>query len=247
MTDFGRFSAASAGSPEEYENYIRKDPYRMGLHYPAVMEQVGDLRKRILDVGTGDGLFPRLLAKLGASVVGYDHNPEMIAKARQLEAMRTLDVKYVKAKPQTFSDEGLFDAATSVMVLPYASDLDDLTAFFASAHRHLVAGGRFISVVLDPSFSTFGAELIVRRISKLEGNEVRMEFLDEVSGAVTMQAVMHQYTRQEYEDAAVEAGMTPEPWRKLFAAPDAVRVKGESFWQACHEHQPYGLFAARKD
>jgi SAM-dependent methyltransferase len=87
MTDFGRFSAASAGSPEEYETYIQRDPYRMGLHYPAVMEQVGDLRKRILDVGTGDGLFPRLLAKLGASVVGYDHNPEMIRSAKGMTRM----------------------------------------------------------------------------------------------------------------------------------------------------------------
>ena len=39
-------------------------PVRRGLHYPAVELVLGDLRKKlILDVGCGDGLFPRLLAE----------------------------------------------------------------------------------------------------------------------------------------------------------------------------------------
>jgi 2-polyprenyl-3-methyl-5-hydroxy-6-metoxy-1,4-benzoquinol methylase len=247
MTDFGRFSAMSTGSADEYKTFIKQDPYRIGLHYPAILKEIGDLRnKRVLDVGTGDGLFPRLMAKEGASVVGYDHNPAMIAKAQQHEDAARLNVKYVEAKPQTFSEQGFFDAATSIMVLPYAADIQDLTAFFRSTHKHLAAGAFFYAVILNPSFSAFARNLIIRRITRLEGNEVQMEFLEETSGDVKMQAVLHQYTKDEYEHAAESAGMTPHAWKALFATREAIEVKGEKFWQPCHEEQPYALFIAQK-
>jgi len=117
---------------------------------------LGDLRKKfILDVGCGDGLFPRLLAEQGVSVVGYDKAPEKIAKARKHKDAQQLDVKYIHATPYTFSHGVLFDAATSVMVLPYAASPEELTAFFRSTCLDLAAGGRFVSVVLNPSFSAF--------------------------------------------------------------------------------------------
>ncbi len=62
-----------------------------------------------------------------------------------------------------------------------------------------------------------------------------------------MTAEPHQYTREEYERAAVCGGMTPVAWRKLFATPDAVRQMGAAFWQPCHEHQPFALFVAQKE
>src|SRR5262245_5824601 len=68
MTDWGKIGI--------YGSFIRKDPFRMGLHFPAVLEQLGDARKRILDVGCNDGLFPGLLAARGAAVLGYDRAPE---------------------------------------------------------------------------------------------------------------------------------------------------------------------------
>jgi len=46
-----------------YADYISEDPFRRGLRFPAIEEVLGDLNsKRILDIGCGDGLFPRLLA-----------------------------------------------------------------------------------------------------------------------------------------------------------------------------------------
>jgi len=61
----------------------------------------------------------------------------------------------------------VFDAATSVLVLQYATSLEELAAFFHSASRHLVPGGRFVSVVLNPSFSAFGTDFFIRRFTKL--------------------------------------------------------------------------------
>ena len=75
MTDFNQIT--------NYADYIKDDPFRRGLHFPAVEAALGDVnRKRILDIGCGDGLFPRLLAERGASVVGYDRAAQRIADAR---------------------------------------------------------------------------------------------------------------------------------------------------------------------
>jgi 2-polyprenyl-3-methyl-5-hydroxy-6-metoxy-1,4-benzoquinol methylase len=236
MTDFGKIP--------QYSSYIATDPFRHGLQFPAIMNELGGFRKRILDVGTGDGLFPRLLARQGASVVGYDKSAEKIGEARAHEDVPALHVEYVVATPQTFAGHGVFDAAVSVMVLPYASDLDDLRAFFRSTGAVLADGAKFIATVLNPSFNAFGENLIARRARKLERNLVQMDFLNEFSGTVEMSPITHQYTKQEYEDAAAQEGMTLE-WKTLFAAPEAVTEKGAEFWRRCHETQPYALLIAQ--
>ena len=80
MTDFGQI--------KNYAGYIKEDPFRRGLHFPAVEQILGDLsKKRILDIGCGDGLFPRLLAERGASVVGYDKAPEIVRWSLPLDAV----------------------------------------------------------------------------------------------------------------------------------------------------------------
>jgi 2-polyprenyl-3-methyl-5-hydroxy-6-metoxy-1,4-benzoquinol methylase len=184
------------------------------------------------------------MAREGAVVVGYDRAAEKIAEAKAHNDAQELPVKYVVATPQTFAEDGTFDAATSVMVLPYAANPDDLRAFFRSTRKHLAVGGKFISTVLNPFFSAFESNLIVRRVKKLDGNLVQMEFLNEISGAVEMNPVLHQYSKEEYEGAAAQEGMTCE-WKKLFARPEAVGQKGEEFWRPCHETQPYALLVAQ--
>jgi hypothetical protein len=140
-----------------------------------------------------------------------------------------------------------FDPATSVMVLQLAMSPEELAAFFRSASRHLGSGGRFISVLLNPSFSAFGRDFFVRPWTRLERNNMRSVFLDRASGRVETTVEGHQYTSEEFERAAISGGMKPAAWRKLFATPDAVRQMGASFWQPCHEHQPYALFVTQKE
>ena len=236
ITDFGKIP--------QYASYVAQDPFRHGLQFPAVMNELGDLKKRILDVGTGDGLFPRLMARQGAVVVGYDKSAEKIAEAKAHSDAQDLQVKYVVATPRTFVEDGMFDAATSVMVLPYASDLDDLRAFFRCTKSHLTVGGKFVSTVLNPLFSAFETNLIVRRFKKLAGNLAQVEFLNEVTGAIEIRLIAHQYSKADYESAAAQEGMTCE-WKKLFAHPEAISQKGEEFWRPCHETQPYALLVAQ--
>lgn len=240
MTDFGQL--------RNYAGYVSADPFRRALHFPAVEAALGDVKgKRILDVGCGDGLFPRLLAQRGASVVGYDVAPEKIAEAQEHSDATRLDVTYVAATPHTFSHDVAFDAAISVMVLHFATSVQELAAFFRSTARHLVTGGRFISIVINPSFSAFGHDFVVRRFTRLDGNKMLTEFLDPASGRVAMAAEIYRYTRVEYEHAARAGGMKPEEWRQLVATPDAVERLGAAFWQPCNEHQPFAVFVTQKE
>jgi toxoflavin synthase len=235
------------GKIDVYGQFIRRDPFRNGLHYPAVLAELGDPnRMRILDVGCNEGLFPRLLAAQGASVVGYDAASERIVEAKQQEQAQRLGIQYHVATPRTFSSAQTFDAAVSVMVLNYAPSIEDLEAFFVSTQRYLVPDGRFVSVVLNPAFSAFGEDFVVRRISKLEGRAVRMEFFDDDRSAPRLASIQHQYTKEEFERAAVHGGMRPQRWRDLFATEAAVAGLGEDFWSRCHRAQPYALFIARK-
>jgi toxoflavin synthase len=239
MTDFDQVT--------NYTDYIKDDPFRRGLHFPAIEEELGDLnKKRILEIGCGDGLFSRLLAERGAAVVGYDRALGKIAEAQARVAAPRLDATFVVATPDTFFFDGTFDAAMSVMVLQYATSPEELAAFFRSASRHLGPGGRFVSVVINPSFSAFGEEFAIRRFYRLEGNNMRTEFLDRTSGRVEMTLEAHQFTSEEFEQAAISGGMKPAAWRKLFAIPAAVRQMGASFWQPCHAHQPFALFVTQK-
>jgi len=238
MTDFSKIL--------EYGQYVAADEYRSGLLYPAVIRELGELRgKRILDAGTGNSPFPFLLAKKGAFVVGYDKSPEQIELARARLDVGSLDIEYTVATPQTFSDHRRFDSATSIMVLPYAENVAELGIFFQSVNRCLVAEGKFLSVTLNPRFRKFETNFFIRRMTKLEGNLVKMEFIKK-SGEPGLQEPLykHQYTEVEYEQAAATAGMSIA-WKPMTATPEAVAAEGEEFWRPVHETQPYALLIAQ--
>ena len=239
MTDFGKLP--------EYGPYVAIDEYRSGLHYPAVIRELGELRgKRILDIGTGNSPFARLLAKQGAVVVGYDRSPEQIELARAHEDARSLGIEYVVATPQTFFDHRQFDSATSVMVLPYAENVAELGTFFRCANERLVAGGKFVSVTLNPQFTKFETNFFIRRMTKLDDNLVKMEFIKRTGEPGLQEPLFKRhYTQAEYEQAAVTAGMSIT-WKPMTATPQAVAEEGEEFWRPIHETQPYILIVAQK-
>ena len=183
-----------------YQQFVKDDPYRHQLQYPAVLDALGDVAgKRILDIGCGEGTFARMLSERGASVFGYDEKKEVIALAQKAEDERPLGIQYQFATQHEFrGTASSFDAATSVMVLSYAKSGDDLRAFFRSAARHLVKNGLFVSAVPNPHFTAYDTLLVGRRWIKNADGTVTVKFYNN-NGAKIFSATANKFSQEQYE------------------------------------------------
>lgn len=99
----------------------------------ALNPQAGE---RILDLGCGDGFLTRRIAESGATVVGVDSSPEMVAAARE----QGVDARCVSADSLPFDQE--FDAVFSNAALHWMSDQD---AVLQGVRRALKPGGRVVA------------------------------------------------------------------------------------------------------
>jgi trans-aconitate methyltransferase len=88
--------------------------------------------ERILDLGCGDGFLTRRIAESGATVVGVDSSPQMIAAATD----RGLDARFASGEALPF--DGEFDAVFSNAALHWMRDQD---AVLNGVHRALKPGG----------------------------------------------------------------------------------------------------------
>ncbi len=99
----------------------------------ALEPQAGE---RILDLGCGDGFLTQRIASSGATVVGVDSSPQMVAAAKE----RGVDARIASGEALPFNNE--FDAVFSNAALHWMSDQD---AVLQGVHRALKPGGRFVA------------------------------------------------------------------------------------------------------
>jgi SAM-dependent methyltransferase len=90
--------------------------------------------ERILDVGCGEGTLTMKIAERGATVLGIDNSPEMIAAARA----NGIDAVLMDAADMPFSSE--FDGAFSNATLHWVLEKEQAAR---AVFRALKAGGRF--------------------------------------------------------------------------------------------------------
>lgn len=90
----------------------------------------------ILDLGCGDGSLTVTIAAAGASVVGVDGSPDMVAAARA----RGLDARVMDGQALDLPER--FDAVFSNAALHWMKG--DPAAVAAGVARHLKPGGRFV-------------------------------------------------------------------------------------------------------
>jgi trans-aconitate methyltransferase len=90
--------------------------------------------ERILDVGCGEGTLTRKIVERGATVLGIDNSPEMIAAARA----NGIDAVLLDVADMTFRSE--FDAAFSNATLHWVLEKEQASR---AIFRSLKAGGRF--------------------------------------------------------------------------------------------------------
>jgi len=92
--------------------------------------------ERILDLGCGDGFLTRRVGDSGATMVGVDSSPQMIAAAKE----RGVDARYNSGEALPFDQE--FDAVFSNAALHWMRDQD---AVLQGVYRALKPGGRFVA------------------------------------------------------------------------------------------------------
>lgn len=95
--------------------------------------------KTALDVGCGAGLLAEPLARLGATVIGLDASPELIAVAREHARAAGLEIDYRAGELTEL--EGQFDLVTCMEVIEHVGDP---AAFIEALARRLAPGGLLV-------------------------------------------------------------------------------------------------------
>ncbi len=119
------------------DNYARHAHFVPALGAPVLELLAPQPGERILDLGCGDGVLTEKIAAAGATVVGVDAAPDMIAAARA----RGLDARVCAGEKLAFAGE--FDAVFSNAALHWMASAPD--AVIAGVKRALKPGGRFVA------------------------------------------------------------------------------------------------------
>lgn len=112
--------------------------------------------QRVLDVACGQGVLAAGLVHHGANVVGLDLSPKLIDAAHghlrpagsQAEFL-VMDARDLSNETHRLGGAGSFDAAALVMA---AMNIDPIEPVFAGVRTLLRTDGRFVIVMLHPSF-----------------------------------------------------------------------------------------------
>ncbi|GAC1371015.1 MAG: class I SAM-dependent methyltransferase [Ktedonobacteraceae bacterium] len=121
--------------------------------------QAGEL---VLEIGCGNGLFARRMARLGAQVIATDFSEQLLerAKARTVENAERIEYRYLDATDEAqllALGSGRFDAIVSNMVIMDMATIDPL---MRSIPTLLKPGGRFVFALMHPCFNTSGTSLL---------------------------------------------------------------------------------------
>ena len=139
----------------------RAAPYHDGLGaitarpVPALLDAAGVAPgRRLLDVATGPGYAAALAAHRGATVVGVDFSPDMLALAGDLHP----DVEFRQADASALPfEDATFDAAIANFLMPHVSDLPAVVGELARVVR---PGGRVALTTWDPEPATYVSAMV---------------------------------------------------------------------------------------
>ena len=129
--------------------------FKQGVIGPSLHAMLGSLDdEAAIDWACGSGEFstlPLVTICHAKKVLGIDRSPEMIKNARA-RTKEFPQITYLVGDAVTMDVSGIEPVriASSVFLLNYAEDRDELTAMYNTVGKCLRKGGRFITVVPNP-------------------------------------------------------------------------------------------------
>ncbi|ONI74879.1 hypothetical protein ALI144C_39520 [Actinosynnema sp. ALI-1.44] len=216
-------------------------PYRVHSVVPAMREVVGDVTGlRVLDLGSGTGTVTRQYAQWGAArVVGTDISGGMLEIARAHDGDHP-NVEYMQldgANPTNDTGlDGQFDLVSSVFVLPFAANQEQLSGFFVTARKALPpVGGRFVAVVVNPDYVRNPEDYYAPygfTIGQSGGYEGAPLVLNVASQGAPVRFSAYWWSRETYEECATTAGFTTLLWINPTVTEEGLAKFGPEYWTA---------------
>jgi len=135
-------------NPDLYDTLLPVSPREVGFYTALAHAQAGP----VLELACGSGQIAVPIAATGASIVGLDQSPEMLAAARRRAESANAPIEPVEADMRNF-DLGrhfslIFVARNSLLHL---STQEDFAAFFSAVRRHLTPEGILAFDIFNPN------------------------------------------------------------------------------------------------
>lgn len=138
----------------EYQNSAQSDHFE-DVILPGTIGLLRPRRdERFLDIACGEGTLCRRISQLGARSLGVDASPELIDLARRRGGGRfeVADARDLSTLEPTLNG----DKAHAISCVMALMNIDPVTDVFKEVNRMLEPGGRFVGVILHPSFRSPG-------------------------------------------------------------------------------------------
>ena len=225
-------------------------PFRYAIERYTLFQTLGDLRNRtVLDLACGEGFYTRQFKRAGAAeVTGVDISKEMIALAEAEEQAQPIGCRYVCADATVFTPAAPVDIVTTVFLLNYARNQDELESFCRACCRALRPGGRLIgfndNVRNPPRPGTSLARYGFERTSvwpPREGAPIRYRITN-ADGQV-FEIDNYYLEPATYEAAMQNAGFGDFRWIDAILDP---AEQANPFWSDFMAQAPFTAFSATK-
>lgn len=138
---------------DDWVAHADTNDYRNDFLLPRTLMMLGDVRRRrILDLGCGEGGYSRELARRGARVTGVDGSERLIEIARRRAHAAGIEVDYRRANASALKGlpQQSFDLVLASMSL---MDVEDYPGAVREAHRVLEPGGELLMSITPPCYS----------------------------------------------------------------------------------------------